>query len=229
MSQPVIKLRCPSLTSVFISLLVLLASYMYYATSEHRQLLRLQNLDAPVTVVVLLISAFFLFVEPIAQPQSYHNFADKRRCVCRCGGRGMPSMVFLPPNYPNKSGDKSKLSNASGAQAAISVPNFGDTASNVVILLGGICGVVSLFALEIMENAKAGVIGSRSPSEEWQLNVCLPIFFLATVAVSVGSTYYHWNPNDATLVWDRLPTCVQRIWRLRCHPTYFYDKSYPRK
>ncbi len=31
------------------------------------------------------------------------------------------------------------------------------------------------------------------------------IFFLATAMVSAGSAYYHWNPNSATLVWDRLP------------------------
>ena len=42
-------------------------------------------------------------------------------------------------------------------------------------------------------------------SRQWQLQVCLPVFFYATVLISVGSTYYHWKPNDASLVWDRLP------------------------
>jgi len=159
-----------------------------------------------VTIVLLLIAAFFLFVEPIPQPQSYHNFADRRRCVCRCGGgrgrgRGMPSMMFLPPNY-HGSGDKSK------PNAGIVLPNFGDTASNIVILLGGLSGVVSLVALDLMETEKNGVGIDRTPSEEWQLNVCLPLFFAATVVVSIGSTYYHWNPSDATLVFDRLPMTV---------------------
>ena len=209
MSQPLVKLRrYPHLSSFLVSLL--LASI--YATSEHRQVLRRRRLDVPVVGVLLLISAFFLFVEPIAQPQSYHDFADKRRCVCRCGGGGLPRMLFLPPDsmymyQHDQSGDKSTKPGGS-VNAGIVLPNFGDTASNVVILLGGICGVISLVSLEVLDSARSVTAGERSPSEEWQLNVCIPIFFLATVAVSVGSTYYHWNPTDATLVWDRLPMTV---------------------
>jgi len=30
-------------------------------------------------------------------------------------------------------------------------------------------------------------------------------FFVAVAAVTFGSSYYHWEPNDTTLVWDRLP------------------------
>ena len=112
--------------------------------------------------------------------------------------------MFLPPGYQVKSGDKSK------SYAGIVLPNFGDTASNIVILLGGLSGVVSLVALDLMDetenNGPAGI--DLTPSEEWQLSVCLPLFFAATVAVSIGSTYYHWNPNNSTLVWDRLPMTV---------------------
>ena len=182
-----IRLRkCPSAPSVFASLLF--ASF--YAASEYRHVLHRRQLDVPVTVVLQIISAFFLFVGPISQPQSYHNFADRRRCVCRCGG-----MMFLPPNYQH---------------IGIVLPNFGDTASNVVILLGGLSGVVSLVALDLMgETETDGRVGiGRTPSEEWQLGVCLPLFFAATVTVSIGSTYYHWNPNNSTLVWDRLPMTV---------------------
>ena len=208
MTQPLVKLRrCPSLASGITSLLLV----SVFATSDYRQVLRRQQLDVPVIIVLLLISAFFLFVEPIAQPQAYHKFADRRRCVCRCGGRGIPTMMFLPPDYPHdESGeDKSRKPIGRSANAGIAMPNFGDTASNIVILLGGICGVVALVALKMNGNANNGVGGNNlTPSEEWQLNVCLPVFFLATVAVSVGSTYYHWNPSDATLVWDRLPMTV---------------------
>lgn len=31
------------------------------------------------------------------------------------------------------------------------------------------------------------------------------IFFLGVTAVAFGSSYYHLEPNDARLVWDRLP------------------------
>jgi hypothetical protein len=31
------------------------------------------------------------------------------------------------------------------------------------------------------------------------------ILFLGFVLTGIGSSYYHWQPNDATLFWDRLP------------------------
>lgn len=31
------------------------------------------------------------------------------------------------------------------------------------------------------------------------------IFFIGVAAVAFGSSYYHLKPNDARLVWDRLP------------------------
>ena len=34
------------------------------------------------------------------------------------------------------------------------------------------------------------------------------IFFLGALLVSLGSGYYHFNPNNDTLVWDRLPMTV---------------------
>ena len=33
-------------------------------------------------------------------------------------------------------------------------------------------------------------------------------FFTAVVFVAAGSSFYHWNPNDASLAWDRLPMAV---------------------
>lgn len=35
-------------------------------------------------------------------------------------------------------------------------------------------------------------------------------FILATgiLLVSLGSAYYHWRPNNRTLVWDRLPMTI---------------------
>lgn len=33
-------------------------------------------------------------------------------------------------------------------------------------------------------------------------------FFIGVAAVALGSSYYHLNPNDARLVWDRLPMTI---------------------
>ena len=34
------------------------------------------------------------------------------------------------------------------------------------------------------------------------------VFFLAIFFVCLGSSYYHLNPNNATLLWDRLPMAI---------------------
>ena len=132
-------------------------------------------------MVVTLISAFFLFVAPIPQPQDYHNFADKRIYICSCAATGG---FFLPPG-------------AERERTGFIIKNFGDVMSNLVIFAGGVIGL----ALLHLGSIDIGV----EPIRKWQLQVCLPILFYSTVAVSAGSAYYHWNPNDSTLVWDRLP------------------------
>jgi hypothetical protein len=34
------------------------------------------------------------------------------------------------------------------------------------------------------------------------------IFFIGFLLTAFGSAYYHWNPNNSTLVWDRLPMSI---------------------
>ncbi len=135
-------------------------------------------------VVATLISAFFLFVAPIPQPQVYHDFADKRIFICSCAATGG---FFLPPS-------------AESERKGFIIKNFGDVLSNLAIFAGGVTGLALL------------QVGSTDIEVEsirkWQLEVCLPILFSSTVAISAGSAYYHWNPNDSTLVWDRLPMTV---------------------
>lgn len=41
-------------------------------------------------------------------------------------------------------------------------------------------------------------------------NICLSLLIisLGTLLVGFGSAYYHWNPTDNTLFWDRLPMAI---------------------
>jgi hypothetical protein len=71
------------------------------------------------------------------------------------------------------------------------VPNFWDVASNVPFLLVGIAGLK--FCLG------SGLTTGRS---SWI------VLFAGVSLVSVGSGIYHWDPNNATLVWDRLPMTI---------------------
>lgn len=71
------------------------------------------------------------------------------------------------------------------------IPNFLNVFSNLPYLLIGALG----FRLFLGENI------SR-PSAAWG------IFFLGVFLVGLGSSYYHLNPNNSTLVWDRLPMTI---------------------
>src|SRR5215218_6230404 len=68
------------------------------------------------------------------------------------------------------------------------VPHFANVASNVVFLALGIAG------RHVCASGTAlGAVHS------WR------VFFWGTTAIAAGSAFYHWNPNNSALAWDRLP------------------------
>ena len=71
------------------------------------------------------------------------------------------------------------------------IPNFGDVASNLAFLVAGLLGLHRCLT--------ARPEGARFA---WA------VFFAGAALVSAGSAYYHWEPNDRTLVWDRLPMTI---------------------
>ena len=85
-----------------------------------------------------------LLLPPIAQDQSYHEFADQR--------------------------------------AIRGVPNFWNVVSNLPFLAVGAAGL-----------------------RRFRDNPATVVFFLGVCRTGIGSSYYHWNPTDRTLFWDRLP------------------------
>ena len=70
----------------------------------------------------------------------------------------------------------------------LGVPNLFDVASNIAFVIVGVVGL-------------ALCAGQRRPprAASWS------VLFIGTVLTGIGSAYYHWAPNDASLVWDRLP------------------------
>jgi hypothetical protein len=73
----------------------------------------------------------------------------------------------------------------------LGIPNFANVISNLPFFRIGLIGM--LFA-----SHKRNFVQS---SERWPYF----IFFLGVTLTCFGSAYYHWNPNDQRLVWDRLP------------------------
>jgi hypothetical protein len=110
-------------------------------------------------VTATVMFAVFAFVPAIAQPLSYHQFADDR--------------------------------------AFAGVPRAFDVLSNIGFLIVGFLGLRYLLANEQER------IFTR-PAERWPYI----ILFLGVALTCFGSGYYHLVPDNARLVWDRLPMTV---------------------
>ena len=102
--------------------------------------------------IITLIGVFL--VPPIAQPLSFHHFADDR--------------------------------------SLWGIPNFGNVASNLPFLIVAVVGLATV--------TRAAV----SPA----IKVTYIVLFLGVLLTGLGSAYYHWHPNNDTLVWDRIPMTI---------------------
>jgi hypothetical protein len=67
-------------------------------------------------------------------------------------------------------------------RAVAGIPNFWNVVSNIPFIA-------------------IGAIGLR----RFRDDPATIILFLGFLLTGIGSSYYHWDPNDATLFWDRLP------------------------
>ena len=76
-----------------------------------------------------------------------------------------------------------------------SIPNFWNVVSNLPFILVGVTGLTLL--------AKGTPKGSLS-----ELRRAYITFFIGLIITALGSSYYHWNPNNNSLVWDRLPMTI---------------------
>lgn len=73
----------------------------------------------------------------------------------------------------------------------LGVTNFFDVVSNLVFLLAGLPGLLYCLRKKQTESSWAWIV-----------------FFSGVTAISLGSGYYHWTPDNDSLVWDRLPMTV---------------------
>ena len=69
------------------------------------------------------------------------------------------------------------------------IPNFHNVTSNILFIVVGIYG---LLKLNITSKLKPHYI----------------ILFIGIILTGIGSGYYHVNPNNTTLIWDRLPMTI---------------------
>ena len=79
-------------------------------------------------------------------------------------------------------------------RAWLGIPNFGDVASNLLFAMSGVWGLIFLLG-------RRGRDLFLDPRERW----AYIFIFLGLLLTAFGSGYYHLAPNNARLVWDRLP------------------------
>ncbi|MGF6918963.1 hypothetical protein [Paraburkholderia sp. 40] len=107
------------------------------------------------SVLLFVVGTALQMIWPLAQPASYHHFADQRS---------------LGPLH-----------------------HAADVLSNVVILIAGV------FCLRWVR---------RHASDQPAQFPGMVVAALGLLFTAFGSAYYHMAPNDATLVWDRLPMTI---------------------
>jgi hypothetical protein len=76
----------------------------------------------------------------------------------------------------------------------LGIPHFFDVVSNSAFLIVGILGMRFVVRTP----------GFVDPRERWPYLT----FFAAVALTAFGSAWYHLNPNDNTLIWDRIPMAI---------------------
>ena len=80
-------------------------------------------------------------------------------------------------------------------RAAIGVPNVLDVLSNIPFVFVGIAGLILI--------GKRFIRKTATPIDPMYM-----VFFIGVFLTGFGSGYFHVEPNNATLVWDRLPMTI---------------------
>ena len=121
-------------------------------------------------------------------PLSPASFRFRLGLLVALAAAALAALAFLPPIPQDPA-----YHAFADTRAFLGLPNFWNVVSNAPFLVVGGMGLGVLF-------------GPRPPvwidrRERWPFLVA----FAGALLVGAGSSYYHWNPNNDTLFWDRLP------------------------
>lgn len=101
--------------------------------------------------------------------------------------------TFFVPRIPQSI----SYHNFADQRAWLGIPNFGDVASNCLFAVAGIWGLLWLAKRE-------SVLQFTDLRERW----AYVLVFVGLLLTAFGSSYYHLAPDNARLVWDRLPMTI---------------------
>lgn len=77
----------------------------------------------------------------------------------------------------------------------LGLPNFWNVVSNIPFLLVGLAGVH-----DCARTSPPGILQRLRPA--------YVTFFAGIACIGPGSVYYHWAPDNTSLLWDRLPMTI---------------------
>jgi Ceramidase len=83
-------------------------------------------------------------------------------------------------------------------RAFFGISNFNDIVSNLLFIIFGLMGLAFLFNKE----SNKSQFSMHGEQFLWKA------LFFGVILVGVGSGYYHINPENSTLLWDRLPMTI---------------------
>lgn len=101
--------------------------------------------------------------------------------------------IILAPRIPQPL----SYHNFADHRSWLGIPNFGDVISNAPFAFVGIWGLIFLFS----DHSKQSFADSRERGPYL-------LVFLGLLLTAFGSGYYHLAPDNARLVWDRLPMTI---------------------
>ena len=90
--------------------------------------------------------------------------------------------------------------NFADRRSFLGIPNFADVVSNVPFAVFGLWGL----AFWLRSNSEPNRNHFVDRRERWPYLV----FFVGVLLTAFGSAYYHLEPGNARLVWDRLPMTI---------------------
>jgi hypothetical protein len=96
------------------------------------------------------------------------------------------AVFFLPPISQDPG-----YHNFADNRTLLGIPNFWNVLSNLPFLILGIVGLITFRDTKLSASSLA-----------------VFTLFIGVAAIGLGSAYYHWNPSNATLVWDRIPMTI---------------------
>ncbi len=102
-------------------------------------------------------------------------------------------ILFLFPRIPQPP----EYHDFADQRAFLGIPHFLDTVSNAAFLAVGGLALAALFSRSRRGNRPVFI----EDREKWPWVT----IFTGALLTGFGSAFYHWDPHNASLVWDRLP------------------------